>query len=120
MQLTFFKLAVVFALTSVVKCDVIAFSGSFCDLDEGRDVSCNGDCHTFGNRHSLKVTAPAGHYCLYYYEEDGNCSGVEVGLDINDGNGQCTNVNTGTNVVSFRCKAKAENDIFCPFFSPGI
>lgn len=35
--------------------DIIAFSGSECDGDEGLNVPCDGSCHQFTGRESFEV-----------------------------------------------------------------
>ena len=60
--------AALFALAIIltgVNADIVAFSGSNCDGDEGANVKCDNSCHSFGNRHSLLVNIRK--YSLVFY-----------------------------------------------------
>lgn len=52
-------LSAVFALSLAVVSQaadtIVAFSGNFCDGDEGLTVPCDGSCHQFDGRHSVFV-----------------------------------------------------------------
>ncbi|GJJ12996.1 hypothetical protein Clacol_007245 [Clathrus columnatus] len=94
---------------SIVHGDVIAFSGSTCDGGEGSNVPCQEQCIHASGRHSaltpllrfiVQVVADGPH-CLTFYE-DGGCS-INVGEVVNPGGASCTNINTGTDVNSFKC-----------------
>ncbi|EJD36671.1 hypothetical protein AURDEDRAFT_174269 [Auricularia subglabra TFB-10046 SS5] len=78
----------------------IAWSGDACDGDQGADVACDGSCFPFGGRHSF--VAGDGNHCVALFR-DGDCVGQRFNF-TNQGDG-CTNVNTGTDIESFRCFA---------------
>ncbi|KAF8882775.1 hypothetical protein CPB84DRAFT_1750838 [Gymnopilus junonius] len=82
------------------KADIIAFTGDQCDGDEGENVPCSDECIDFNGRHSFEVVA-TGTHCVVAFE-DGACS-IPVGEFSNGGSGACSNVNTGTTVLSLRC-----------------
>ncbi|PPQ96214.1 hypothetical protein CVT26_005619 [Gymnopilus dilepis] len=94
-----------FIITSLfgiaVRADLVAFTGSTCDGDEGKNVPCDDSCHLFTDRNSFVVLA-SGTHCVVIFE-DTKCT-VPVGLISNAGGGTCSrNVNTGTTMGSFRC-----------------
>lgn len=84
---------------AVTKADIVAFSGSTCDGDEGDNVPCDGSCHDFSNRHSLLLLT-GGTHCVTYFLDSG-CEELVGDAELTED--ECTNVNTGTNVVSFIC-----------------
>jgi nucleotidyltransferase/DNA polymerase involved in DNA repair len=54
----FASLALAASFALLAKADtIVAFSGSSCDGDVGATVQCDGSCHQFGGRHSLRVRA---------------------------------------------------------------
>lgn len=56
MQFTSLKLSlIVAALASIVKADLIGFSGDYCDGDQGSNVNCDGSCIGFDGHHSYEV-----------------------------------------------------------------
>ncbi|EJD48696.1 hypothetical protein AURDEDRAFT_162151 [Auricularia subglabra TFB-10046 SS5] len=81
----------------------IAWSGDHCDGDQGNSVPCDGSCHSFAGRHSF--IAGFRNRCVSLYRES-NCQGQRFNFSQAGAEGlQCTNVNTGTNILSFRCWA---------------
>ncbi|EJD44459.1 hypothetical protein AURDEDRAFT_166548 [Auricularia subglabra TFB-10046 SS5] len=78
----------------------IAWSGDACNGAQGNNVPCDGSCHAFGGRHSF--VAGDGNHCVAMFR-NGGCTGQRFNF-TNQGNG-CTNVNTGTDIQSFRCFA---------------
>ncbi|PPQ65705.1 hypothetical protein CVT26_000322 [Gymnopilus dilepis] len=91
--------------------DIVAFSGSSCDGDEGDNVPCQDECIDFNTRHSFRVLA-SGTHCVVAFE-DGACS-IPVGSIENSGGGHCSNVNTGTTVLSLRCSPNSACDTVAP------
>ncbi|KAF8887984.1 hypothetical protein CPB84DRAFT_1786599 [Gymnopilus junonius] len=65
-------------------------------------VQCDGSCHLFGGRHSVKISG-SGTHCVTYFENS-SCEFFEAqgGTDIVAA-GACQNVNTGGPVGSFIC-----------------
>ncbi|EJD34681.1 hypothetical protein AURDEDRAFT_176261 [Auricularia subglabra TFB-10046 SS5] len=98
----FSSLLVAVAATTVPAQAFIAWSGDACDGDIGNMVPCDGSCHSFAGRHSFWAQAsqdqPA---CVAMYAGTG-CTGQRFNFS-NQVYLQCTNVNTGTNIQSFRC-----------------
>ncbi|KAF9035173.1 hypothetical protein BJ165DRAFT_1355826 [Panaeolus papilionaceus] len=96
-------LAVVFAAVSTRADTIVAFSGSSCDGSAGATVQCDGSCHQFAGRHSVRVCTSGGTHCISYFENNA-CNFQESlgGTSIVNGN-QCSNVNTGGPVNSFIC-----------------
>ena len=53
----FTSLALAMTFAVFAKADtIVAFSGSSCDGGAGNTVQCDGSCHQFGGRHSLRVS----------------------------------------------------------------
>ncbi|KAJ7863273.1 hypothetical protein B0H14DRAFT_3427083 [Mycena olivaceomarginata] len=84
-----------------VRADLIAWTGPLCNLDEGADVVCNGECIAFSSRNSFQVTSA-----------DGNTVNLFTGLFCNAGTeilsgfilpGECIKVNPATPGGSFSC-----------------
>ncbi|KAM6496690.1 hypothetical protein JOM56_007163 [Amanita muscaria] len=98
---TSIALAVTFTLSANAD-TIVAFSSTTCDGAVGNTVQCDGSCHQFGGRHSLRISGSSTH-CVTYFE-DSSCGFVEGqgGTDI-FGPGVCQHVNTGGPVGSFRC-----------------
>ncbi|KAM6491666.1 hypothetical protein JOM56_007202 [Amanita muscaria] len=99
----FTSLALVVTFSLSANADtIVAFSGGSCDGDVGNTVQCDGSCHQFGGRHSLRISGGSSH-CVTYFENS-SCNFVEGqgGTDI-FGPGGCQNVNTGGSVGSFLC-----------------
>lgn len=115
---------------SYAKGDIIANSGNTCNEDTGADVACDGSCHSFANRHSFEVQSPmlntrgTQSLKIKVHSESAFASTIHkvstndlhcvtaflnadcdtlVAVYQNQGNDNCVNVNTGTNVQSFRC-----------------
>ncbi|KAF8882776.1 hypothetical protein CPB84DRAFT_1659569, partial [Gymnopilus junonius] len=82
------------------KADIIAFTSDHCDGDEGENVPCSNECINFNLCHSFEVVAQGTH-CVVAFQ-DSRCS-IPVGVILNSGGGQCSNVNTGTTILSLRC-----------------
>ncbi|EJD48690.1 hypothetical protein AURDEDRAFT_162145 [Auricularia subglabra TFB-10046 SS5] len=79
--------------------DLIAWSGDQCNGAQGRDVLCGrGDCFSFVGRHSMAATLP--NRCVSMWTGTG-CVGQRFNF-TNVGT-SCLNINTGTNIQSFRC-----------------
>ncbi|EJD44453.1 hypothetical protein AURDEDRAFT_166543 [Auricularia subglabra TFB-10046 SS5] len=78
----------------------IAWSGDACNGAQGADVACDGGCHSFSGRHSF--VAGNGNHCVAFFSSSG-CNGQRFNF-TNQGT-SCTNVNTGTDIQSFRCFA---------------
>ncbi|EJD44485.1 hypothetical protein AURDEDRAFT_166581 [Auricularia subglabra TFB-10046 SS5] len=78
----------------------IAWSGWACDGPEGADVPCNGACVGFGGRHSFIADVPNFPHCVALYVGR-NCDGQR--FNFTNQQGQCTAVNTGTDIQSFQC-----------------
>ncbi|EJD45866.1 hypothetical protein AURDEDRAFT_164924 [Auricularia subglabra TFB-10046 SS5] len=76
-----------------------AFSGDFCNGAQGANVPCDGTCHSFAGRHSFDTALDGA--CVSVWTASG-CVGKRFNLP-DQRSGQCTNVNTGTNIQSFRC-----------------
>ncbi|TFK40560.1 hypothetical protein BDQ12DRAFT_457622 [Crucibulum laeve] len=94
-------LAVTFALSANAD-TIVAFSGSSCDGSAGNTVQCDGSCHQFGGRHSVRTSGGSSH-CITFFENT-SCSFVEgQGGTAIPGPGACQNVNTGAGVGSFLC-----------------
>ncbi|KDR70651.1 hypothetical protein GALMADRAFT_229967 [Galerina marginata CBS 339.88] len=94
-------LAVAFALSAQAD-TIVAFSGSQCDGAVGNTVQCDGSCHQFSGRHSLRISGGSTH-CVTYFTNN-NCGFAEGQGGTNIfGPGTCQNVNTGGNVGSFLC-----------------
>ncbi|KAI0762441.1 hypothetical protein C8Q74DRAFT_1220412 [Fomes fomentarius] len=87
---------------SIVHAGITAFSGSSCDGNVGNNVPCDGSCHAFDDRHSFRVDSGTGTHCVTMFAAAGCPSGQQT-FTFTGQNGQCTNVNTGTNVRSFLC-----------------
>ncbi|EJD44790.1 hypothetical protein AURDEDRAFT_166269 [Auricularia subglabra TFB-10046 SS5] len=83
---------------------IIAWSGDACNGDEGANVACDGNCIPFGGRHSFIADSPGvgGTHCVAFFV-NGGCTGQM--FNFTNQQGQCTNVNTGTDIESFRCFA---------------
>ncbi|KAF8185722.1 hypothetical protein BJ912DRAFT_1040804 [Pholiota molesta] len=99
----FASLALAASFALLAKADtIVAFSGSSCDGDVGATVQCDGSCHQFGGRHSLRISG-GGTHCVTYFENT-SCTFEESegGTDI-VASGTCQNVNTGGPVGSFLC-----------------
>ncbi|EJD46428.1 hypothetical protein AURDEDRAFT_164662 [Auricularia subglabra TFB-10046 SS5] len=79
-----------------------AWSGGACNGGQGADAACNGGCGDFRDRHSFK--AGSGTHCVALYAGT-NCGGQR--FNFTGQSQQCTNVNTGTNIQSYRCYAGA-------------
>ncbi|KZV83905.1 hypothetical protein EXIGLDRAFT_842590 [Exidia glandulosa HHB12029] len=77
-----------------------AFSGSACDGAAGANVACDGSCHAFDNRHSFRADTSGNAHCVAFFV-NGGCGGQR--FNFTGQAAQCTNVNTGTNIRSFRC-----------------
>ncbi|KAJ7195618.1 hypothetical protein GGX14DRAFT_575407 [Mycena pura] len=84
-----------------VRADLIAWTGPHCNLDQGADVVCNGECIAFSGRNSFQVTSA-----------NGNNVNVFSGLFCNSGTeiltgfilpGECIGVNPATPGGSFSC-----------------
>ncbi|KAF5328736.1 hypothetical protein D9619_011492 [Psilocybe cf. subviscida] len=100
-------ISTIFALSLAVisKADtIVAFSGNSCDGDVGNTVQCDGSCHQFGGRHSVRVNG--GAHCVTFFENN-SCTFQESlgGTSIVNGN-SCANVNTGGPVGSFLCSSQ--------------
>ncbi|KAK6987439.1 hypothetical protein R3P38DRAFT_3230525 [Favolaschia claudopus] len=92
--------AVVLALTAKAKAqDFIAWSGNACNGAEGLEVACDGTCFDFSGRHSFEVINAAGAVTLF----SGTGCGGEAFNFGTETPGECINVNTGTNIQTFRC-----------------
>ncbi|KAJ3817912.1 hypothetical protein EV361DRAFT_813241 [Lentinula raphanica] len=94
--------AIMLISSSKVVADFIAWSGDSCDGSEGLNEPCDNSCGSFDGRHSFEVII-GGSHCVTFYEDDG-CTG-EAFLFEGEGNSECINVNTGTNIGSYRCSA---------------
>ncbi|PPQ96767.1 hypothetical protein CVT26_006256 [Gymnopilus dilepis] len=99
----FIYLAFVLVVSLSAEADtIVAFSGSSCDGDVGSTVQCDGSCHQFSGRHSLRISGSSTH-CVTYFENT-SCQFVESEGGTNIfGPGVCQNVNTGGPVDSFLC-----------------
>ncbi|KAJ6540651.1 hypothetical protein B0H19DRAFT_1078053 [Mycena capillaripes] len=84
-----------------VHADLIAWTGPLCNLAEGADVACNGECIAFSGRNSFQVTST-----------NGNAVNLFTGLNCNAGTailsgfilpGECIKVNPATPGGSFSC-----------------
>ncbi|EJD45115.1 hypothetical protein AURDEDRAFT_165656 [Auricularia subglabra TFB-10046 SS5] len=80
----------------------IAWSGDARDGAQGDNLPCDGTCFAFSGRHSFRVGTPGVAHCVAFYVNSG-CVGQR--FNFTNQNGQCTNVNTGTGINSFRCFA---------------
>ncbi|KAF8893156.1 hypothetical protein CPB84DRAFT_1783308 [Gymnopilus junonius] len=99
----FTSIALIVAFTSSINADtIVPFSGSTCDGVAGSTVQCDGSCHLFGGRHSVKISGSSTH-CVTYFENS-SCEFMEAqgGTDIVAA-GAWQNVNTGGPVGSFIC-----------------
>ncbi|KAI0820079.1 hypothetical protein BC628DRAFT_1331343 [Trametes gibbosa] len=92
----------------VAHAGVTAFSGSNCDGNVGLNVPCDGSCHKFDDRHSFRVDSGTGDHCVTVFVDEG-CPSDGQGFPLPHQEGQCQNVNTGTNIRSFLCS----KDTFC-------
>ncbi|EJD47119.1 hypothetical protein AURDEDRAFT_113473, partial [Auricularia subglabra TFB-10046 SS5] len=95
-----FALAALFA--AVPAKAFTAWSGDACNGARGNDVACNGACIDFSGRHSFVANSAgqSGTHCVAFYV-DGGCNGQR--FNFTGQGAQCTNVNTGTAINSFRC-----------------
>ncbi|KAF9564507.1 hypothetical protein CPC08DRAFT_660352 [Agrocybe pediades] len=88
---------------SLCKADtIVAFNGNSCDGAAGATVQCDGSCHQFAGRHSVRINGGSQH-CVTFFENN-SCAFQESlgGTSIVNGN-SCANVNTGGPVGSFLC-----------------
>ncbi|EIW52702.1 uncharacterized protein TRAVEDRAFT_53143 [Trametes versicolor FP-101664 SS1] len=81
---------------------ITGFSGNSCDGDVGLNVPCDGSCHQFGGRHSFRVDGGSGNHCVTMFVDSG-CPSSGEGFTFQNEDGNCQNVNTGTNIQSFLC-----------------
>ncbi|PPQ93815.1 hypothetical protein CVT25_013524 [Psilocybe cyanescens] len=100
----FTSLSLAATLAFSARADTIAaYNGTDCTGSVGNSVQCDGSCHDFTDRHSLK-TSTGGIHCVTYFQSPG-CVGTP-GQDLNTNiinSGQCQHVNTGGPVKSFKC-----------------
>ncbi|EJD45116.1 hypothetical protein AURDEDRAFT_165657 [Auricularia subglabra TFB-10046 SS5] len=96
----FASFAVFALLTAVPTNAFIAWSGDACNGDQGDTVSCDGTCFPFGGRHSFKAGTAGASHCVSFWVNSG-CTGQR--FNFTNQQDQCTNVNTGTAINSFRC-----------------
>ncbi|KAF9556597.1 hypothetical protein CPC08DRAFT_641384, partial [Agrocybe pediades] len=75
------------------------------DGDAGATVPCDGNCNQFAGRRSVFIVGSAAQHCVTYFE-DSACHTLG-GLAVVNGD-SCANVNTGTQVNSFKCSS---NDV---------
>ncbi|EJD48689.1 hypothetical protein AURDEDRAFT_162144 [Auricularia subglabra TFB-10046 SS5] len=97
-----------------------AWSGDHCNGDKGAKVACDGACHSFAaGRHSFNADFNVGLQSLAAFRlrmsysmlnrcvalwTSTNCQGQRFNYSLSGAAGsQCTNVNTGTNILSFAC-----------------
>ncbi|EJD46676.1 hypothetical protein AURDEDRAFT_164131 [Auricularia subglabra TFB-10046 SS5] len=73
-----------------------AWSGNTCDGARGNSVPNDGSCRSFGGRHSFNAEGDA---CVEFFTA-GGCNGQK--FTYYDQGNRCTNVNTGTDIQSFR------------------
>ncbi|KZV87428.1 hypothetical protein EXIGLDRAFT_201934 [Exidia glandulosa HHB12029] len=93
-------LSVPVVILTIPACGFQSFSGSTCDGDAGLDIPCDGTCQPFDNRHSFRADTSGDAHSVDMFIL-GGCFGVY--FNFNNQARQCTNVNTGTNIRSFRC-----------------
>ncbi|EJD37760.1 hypothetical protein AURDEDRAFT_173141 [Auricularia subglabra TFB-10046 SS5] len=84
---------------------VTTWSGDACDSKDAEDFPCNGTCFSFVGRHSFIAGSPGDPECVAFYVDE-DCNGESFAFK--DQEGECTNVNTGTAINSFRCFPGAE------------
>ncbi|EJD46849.1 hypothetical protein AURDEDRAFT_163913 [Auricularia subglabra TFB-10046 SS5] len=99
MQFLSFALA---ALLTVPAHAFIAWSGTACNDAVGDNVACDGSCVPFHDRHSFIADTDGsfGVHCVAFYV-DPDCSGQR--FNFTEQRQQCTAVDTGTDIESFRC-----------------
>ncbi|KAI0762439.1 hypothetical protein C8Q74DRAFT_151987 [Fomes fomentarius] len=91
---------------AIVHAGITGFSGNTCDGAVGLNVPCDGSCHSFDTRHSFRVDGGSGDHCVTMFEGAGcpnDHGGTAFMHTFVNQNGQCTNVNTGTPILSFLC-----------------
>ncbi|KAF9062853.1 hypothetical protein BDP27DRAFT_1233022 [Rhodocollybia butyracea] len=97
-------LAVLYMITNSAAQNLVAWSGNACDGDEGDSVPCDGSCHQFGGRHSYEASiVSSGTFCATLFEDTG-CTGEAFFFNASP-EGECINVNTGTDIESFSCSS---------------
>ncbi|EJD34661.1 hypothetical protein AURDEDRAFT_176296 [Auricularia subglabra TFB-10046 SS5] len=96
----FASFAVLALLATVPTNAFIAWSGDACNGAQGATVACDGTCFSFSGRHSFRAGTPGASHCVALFVNSG-CSGQR--FNFTNQQNQCTNVNTGTAINSFRC-----------------
>ncbi|KAK7017152.1 hypothetical protein R3P38DRAFT_3320552 [Favolaschia claudopus] len=99
MRFTFTVIAAVVLALNAKAQDFIAWSGNACNGAEGLEVACDGTCFDFSGRHSFEVLNAFGTVTLY---SGRSCTGKTFYFGT-ETPGECINVNTGTNIQTFRC-----------------
>ncbi|KAJ6470944.1 hypothetical protein C8R45DRAFT_836687 [Mycena sanguinolenta] len=103
-------IAAVLVAAIVARGDIIPWSGNACNGDEGNNVPCDGNCHSFDGIssldgiHSFEVVT-GGTHCLTLFEDDG-CFVETLQVDLG-AEGECLGVSTGTPIRSFTCSASS-------------